>query len=328
MSFEFIAIGDITTDAFIKLSDAHINKNLKDGSKELCVRFADKIPYDKVTLVPAVGNAPNAAVAAARLGLKSALHTNLGDDMFGEEDLVQLKKQGVATDLVRVHKGQPSNYHFVLWFKAERTILVKHYDYEYKLEDLGSPWWIYVSSLGEAGLPLHDQIADYLEENPDIKMAFQPGTFQIKCGYERLERIYKRTEVFFCNVQEAQDILESSEGHGGKLAREMVSRGPKIACITDGPLGAFACDGTDTWFMPIYPDENPPYERTGAGDAFSSTVAIALSLGKSLPEALRWGPINSMSAVQKIGAQEGLLTREQLLEYLEKAPVDYQPKKL
>jgi sugar/nucleoside kinase (ribokinase family) len=80
--------------------------------------------------------------------------------------------------------------------------------------------------------------------------------------------------------------------------------------------------------MPTYPDPKPPYERTGAGDAFASTVTAALALGKPLSEALQWGPINSMSVVQQVGAQKGLLTREKLEEYLRNAPKDYNPRRI
>ena len=80
--------------------------------------------------------------------------------------------------------------------------------------------------------------------------------------------------------------------------------------------------------MPPYPDPKPPFERTGAGDAFSSTFVVALALGLDIPSALRWAPINSMSVVQYVGAREGLLTREKLEEYLAKAPKDYEPKKI
>ena len=78
--------------------------------------------------------------------------------------------------------------------------------------------------------------------------------------------------------------------------------------------------------MPIYP--HTPFERTGAGDAFASTIVSALALGKNLLEALPWGPINSMSVVQEIGAQKGLLTLEKLEEYLKNAPADYKLRKL
>jgi len=78
--------------------------------------------------------------------------------------------------------------------------------------------------------------------------------------------------------------------------------------------------------MPVYPHD--PYERTGAGDAFASTVSVALLKGKTLAEALTWGPINSMSVVQYVGAQEGLLTQSKLQEYLDKANASYAPQPL
>jgi len=87
-------------------------------------------------------------------------------------------------------------------------------------------------------------------------------------------------------------------------------------------------DGSDSWFMPIYPDPAPPYERTGAGDSFASTFISALALGKTPSEAIAWAPINSMSVVQKVGAQEGLLTREALEKLLAEAPDNYKAVKL
>ena len=108
----------------------------------------------------------------------------------------------------------------------------------------------------------------------------------------------------------------------------MATLGPKIAVITDGPKGAYVFDGADVWFMPPYPDIAPPYDRTGAGDSFSSTFVSALALGKTPSEAITWAPINSMSVVQKIGAQEGLLPRANLEKYLAEAPADYKAMKI
>lgn len=326
-NFDFISIGDITTDAFIRLKDASINCDVDKENCKLCVRFGDKVPYDDVTVVPAVGNSPNAAVSAARLGLKSALVTNMGDDDFGVEDLETLKSNDVDTRFVKVHKGKKTNYHYVLSYEAERTILIKHHEYEYTMPDVGEPKWFYFSSIGETAVDFHDRVADYLDEHPDIKLAFQPGTFQINVGYERLKRIYQHSEVFFCNVQEAQKILGKEEDVKS-LLKDMHALGPKIAVITDGPDGAYAMSDEGTWFMPAYPDPAPPFERTGAGDSFSSTFTVALALGKSIPEALSWGPINSMSVVQETGAQAGLLTRDKLEEYLQNAPDYYQPEKI
>ncbi len=332
--FDFIAIGDIVVDAFITMKAAKVRD--ENGNPELCFSFADKIPYEELEVISAVGNSPNASVSASRLGLNSALVTNVGDDDYGRECQRALENNSVNTQFLKVHSGEKTNYHFVLIYKADRTILVKHAEFDYKLPELGKPKWIYLSSLAENSLPYHLEIAEYLTKNPEVKLAFQPGTFQMELGYKKLKEIYTHTEVFFCNVQEAKRILNAVNPHIisqtiGKdrkeiiihLLAEMRKLGPTIAVITDGPDGAYADNGEKILFVPMYPDKKEPVDRTGAGDAFASTLTSALANGKSLEEALLWGPINSMNVVQYVGAQKGLLSRPQLEEHLENAPEEY-----
>ncbi len=329
--YDFIAIGDITVDAFIKLSekDARITTEEKTGRKVLSMYFGGKLPYEDVTTVNAVGNSPNAAVAAHRLGLRSALSANLGNDRNGKDCLEQLRTQGVDTDFVKVHEGKKTNYHYVLRYGAERTILIKHEEYPYILPNFRTPpKFFYFSSIGENGVAHHHEIAKYIQEHPETKLAFQPGTFQIRLGAKELADLYAVTEIFFCNKEEAQEILATEEQSIPSLLKGIKALGPKIPVITDGPNGAFALDGDTTWFMPMYPDPKEPVSRTGAGDAFSSTFTSAIILGLPVKTALAWGPINSMSVVQHIGAQTGLLTREQIEQYLKNAPADYVPKQV
>lgn len=324
--YDFLAIGDTVTDAFIRLKDPAAHIDIDRGAREICMRFADKVPYDDVTVVPAVGNSANAAVAASRLGLKSALVSNVGGDYFGKECVVALKQEKVATKFVTVHKKAKTNYHYVLWYGDDRTILVKHEEYDYQLPSIDNPKWVYLSSLGENSGRYHEEIADYFDKRPAVKLAFQPGTFQMKFGKERLAKIYKRADLFFSNKEEAQRILETDSPDIKKLLVMMFSLGPKIAVITDGVKGAYSYDGRTTWFMRPYPDPKPPLERTGAGDAFSSTFTAVLALGFDIKTALKWAPINSMSVVQQVGARAGLLSRKEIEKYLAEAPGDYEPK--
>src|SRR5262245_9213164 len=131
MDFDFVAIGDIVSDCFIRLKEAEVKCDLHHEHCRISMPFGDKIPYESVTVVPAVGNSPNAAVSAARLGLKSALIANLGDDAQGKECLASLQKDGVAADYITAHPGLKTNYHYVLWFDDDRTILIKHEKYNY-----------------------------------------------------------------------------------------------------------------------------------------------------------------------------------------------------
>lgn len=327
--YDFLAIGDMVTDAFIRLKQASVHCKYKKEECEICLSFGDKIPYEDAFVIPAVGNSANAAVAASRLGLASALATDIGEDYYGEECRKALLAERVATDYVREHHGAKTNYHYVLWYEDERTILIKHEAYPYALPDMDSPKWIYLSSLGEHADAYHEEIAAFLKTHPDTKLAFQPGTYQIKAGKEKLAPFYERADIFFCNKEEAERILGLPGGTDIKtLLAGVRELGPKIAVVTDGPAGAYACADGAMWMMPSYPDPKPPYERTGAGDAFSSTFTAAIALGQTVETALAWAPINAMSVVQQVGARAGLLTREELEAYLKKAPKDYAPRKI
>ncbi len=321
---DFIAIGDTVVDEFINLKEARVNCDINHQDCTISMRWGDKIPYDSSVLVPGVGNAANAAVAAARLGLSVGFVSNVGKDRFGEEILATFAKEGVDTKYVAVNENIPTNHHYVLCYEAERTILIRHEQYPYFIpKGLIPPTWMYLSSVGENSEAFHTELARWLREHPETKLAFQPGTFQIKMGKEKLAEIYSVAELVSVNKEEAQRILGLGETDIKELLEKMRSLGPKIALITDGINGAYAFDGTDMLKVPMYPDPKPPTNRTGAGDAMTSTFVIALALGKSLREALLWGPINSMSVVQNIGAQKGLLMRAALLKFLAEAPTAY-----
>ncbi len=322
---DFVAIGDCTVDEFIKLKDAEVHCAINSDECTISMSWGDKIPYDTSILVPGVGNAANAAVAAARLGLPSGFVSNVGKDRYGEEILEAYKREGVDATHVRVNDGIATNHHYVLWYNAERTILIRHEAYPYAIpEGFVPPKWIYLSSAGESSEQFHLDLAKWLEAHPETKLAFQPGTFQMEMGKEKLAELYKVTTLVACNKEEAERILGLGETDMGELLEKMRALGPKIALITDGPKGAYLSDGETRLKVPMYPDPKPPVDRTGAGDATTSTVVVALALGKSLKEALLWGPINSMSVVQAVGAQAGLLTREVLERYLSDAPEAYE----
>ncbi len=324
MHMDFLAIGDTAVDTFIKLLDAKVTCEINNERCTISMRFGDKIPFESAAIVPAVGNAANAAVSAARLGLTASYLAWVGNDRNGEDCIAALKKNGVDVSHIDVQEGKLTNSHYVLWYEAERTILIKHEDFECRLPmPLPSPKAVYLSSLSEHAIPLHDDIATWLEKNPKILFAFQPGTFQIKAGLKRLERIYMRANVFTANKEEYQRILGTAEEDPKQLMQIMRTKGPKTCFLTDGPNGAYGSSDTGTWKIPTYPDPKPPFERTGAGDAFASTATIAVLKGKSVPEALAWGPINSMSVVQAIGAQAGLLDEKTLMQYLRMAPKEY-----
>ena len=320
---DFLAVGDITIDDFIYLESVEI------VNKKMCMPWGDKIPFTKSIKVAGVGNAPNASVAASRLGLDAGIITHVGDDDYGEMCIKSLQEKGVSIDLVEKHKNKQTNFHYVLSYEGERTILVKHEDFDYK--DMQIPEcakMIYLSSVGRAAEGMHKEMANYVEKNPSVSLAFQPGTFQLEMGVDKILPLYKVCDLFFCNVEEAKRILNIDSAEIKDLLNGINKLGPKTILITDGPRGAYMYSDDTYWFMPPYPDPAPPKERTGAGDAFSSTFASFIAKGKSPIESLTRAPISSMSVVQDIGAQKGLLTEEQIEVFLSQAPENYRPKKI
>lgn len=319
---KILAIGDIFTDAFIKLNEevAQVQTDEK-GEKHLVLPLGSKPPYDGVDIVQGVGPAPNAAVSTARLGVNTGLVSFLGNDQVGLDAIAYLNGENVATEGVSVQEGMKTSYYYVLRYGAERTILVKNEAFEYTWVDPAEePEWVYLALMSDASWQFHEDLLSYLEAHPNVKLAFQPGTFHFKWGIEKLAGLYRRTHILVLNREEAVDITGQSYDSIRGLAHALHDLGPQKVVITDGPNGSYASYDFKLVTIPNYPDPAPPVDRTGAGDAFASTIVAALALGESMDTALTWAPINSASVVQKLGAQAGLLTREEVDRFLSEAP--------
>src|SRR3989344_7300639 len=141
--YDFVAVGDTVTDAFIRIKDASVNCDINKENCKICFRFKDKIAYESVNIPPGVSNAANPAVAASRLGLKTAFISNVGEDHYGKEILNNFKKENIGTEFITVNIGKQTNYHYVLWYEDDRTILIKHEEYDYKLPYFDDPKWVY-----------------------------------------------------------------------------------------------------------------------------------------------------------------------------------------
>lgn len=324
--FDLLTIGDCTVDIFTFPERAHVHCQLHgeqkvDGSAspnlatskerrcELCLSAADKVSSKGFELTFG-GNAANVAVGASRLSLKTGIYTHVGNDLFGKETLENFKKEKVDTSLVEVDKDQATNVNVIISSGGERTILTSHRPRQYLVPSVFSPW-VYFSSLAPGHDYFHAPFVRYIHEGR-VKLAFNPGSYQIKEGLAAYGQLLKITEVLILNREEVGRLLRLD--HALKPERELLSRlrdlGPRIVVVTDGLQGAYAFDGYEFIFQPATGVRAK--ERTGAGDAFSCGLVSALVLGKGLKEALKWGTLNAESVTQQVGAQAGLLTRAKL----------------
>ena len=102
-----------------------------------------------------------------------------------------------------------------------------------------------------------------------------------------------------------------------ELLNFVSTTGPKSVIITDGANGAYAKENTNYYHIGILPVD--AISRTGAGDAFSAGCLSALIKGKTLPEALIWGTVNSTSVIGYVGPQTGLLKESGMATWMDRA---------
>lgn len=320
---DIVAIGDSTEDIFLGLHDASVQCAIDGHSCMLCLDYGEKIGVDSKTIISAVGNAANHAIGVARLGCSTGIYTIVGDDDEGKRALEIFQQNKVDTAFVAIDAKHGTNLSIVINFKSERTILVYHEPRTYTLPDLASPSWIYLTSASEGGVEvLHQQVVAYLELHPNVRVAFNPGTHQIKLGKDLLMPLLAKTAIIFVNREEAARVLEVETRDVKVLAKAFHDIGISTVVITDGPDGSYASDGRQIYHLARFPVKE--VERTGAGDAYGSGFLAALVNKKTIPEAMQWGGANAASVVQHIGGREGLLEQgaiaHMIQEYVDITP--------
>ncbi len=322
--FDIVFVGDVAVDQYLTLDDGSTTVEAGPEGRRLVLPFGAKVSCEVTTTVAAGGNSSNAAVACARLGMRTALAAYVGEDTLGREAVASLRAEDVDASLVRLDPRLPTNRNFVLRVGHERTILVHHEQHDCQWPHLRPsevPSWLYLSSVGRDARDYEDQIVDWLHTEPHVSLAFEPGTLQIARGAGALDRLFRRAELVVCNREEAAALTGAHVGDdAANLLDRMLDLGPNQVVVTDGSAGAFGSDGTSKFAVPVFPDDGPVVDRTGAGDAFAATLVAALAAGLPLDRAMARAPVNSMRVVQHVGSQAGLLDDATLELLLAAAP--------
>jgi len=319
--FDLLSVGDATIDSFMVPLESETFCSIDKKECLIAFNYGDKIPVKNLDFSVG-GNAANNAVGSARLGISTSLVLTLGDDSVGNMIIEKLRAEGVDLTYVIQQPGTVSNYSTVINYSGERTIFVYHAprSYEFPVQ-LPTPPWVYLTSMGESFRPFYNHFIDWLAKYPQVKLAFNPGSWQLRAPKEEMEPVLTKTHVIFVNREEAEkmtDFGDSSE-RDRDLLISLNKLGPKVCIITDGGAGSIAYDSVNGKFVKVGVLPIDPYERTGAGDAFGSGTLAALIHGKSLDEALLWGTCNSASVIGYTGSQKGLLKISEVPEWLERA---------
>lgn len=314
---ELLTIGDATIDVFMSPVESDVLCNLDDKTCQICFTYGAKIPVKSMEFSIG-GNAANNVIGTKRLGVSSAIVLSVGDDATGKMIQATLAQEAVPTDFVIQQVGSTSNYSTIITYSGERTIFTYHAPRIYEFpQNLPPTPWVYLTSMGEGFRAFYDQVMKWLPANS--RLAFNPGSWQLKGGIAGIKDVLGKTAVLFVNREEAEKITGLTESHGKEkeVLAGLASFGVKIPIITDGNNGSFAFDGQKYIKVGVLPID--AYERTGAGDAFGSGTLSALIKGKTLEEALLWGTINSASVIGFVGSQKGLLKLDQLSTWIARA---------
>ncbi len=323
--FDLITIGDSLVDIFFIIDEGNSNCSLDRKTKKLCFNYAEKMCIEHSTHAVG-GNAANVAVGARKIGLKTAILTEIGDDINGQVVLDTLTKAGIDLSLIQIHKDQETRYSVVLNYDSERTILSYHAVRKYSLPVLPKTKWIYYTSLGKNFEKLQKQLVDHIKKHPDVKLAMNPGSYQIGNGLASIQKMLPHISLLIVNKEEAAKLAGKTARTNVKtLLKELTKRGPETIVITDSTRGSYGIQNGVVLHMPAFPIKAKA--RTGAGDAYTSGFLSATILGKPLEEAMLWGTANAGGVIQVFGAQKGLQNKKQI-QHTIKTYTSLRPKQL
>ncbi len=317
--FDLVTVGSAGLDIFLNIYDENKHLTLNKSSNELILRSGDKIMLDGYKF--SLGhNGANISVGSCRLGLKTTLFSEVGTDDFAKRIMDSLKSEGVNLANIAVKKGD-SSFSVIINFQRERTIFAenikRNHDFNF---DKVSGEFIYLTSLSRNWINAYLQTLTFIDKS-EAKLFFSPGSAQIEDKDKVMSDVLKRTHVLFLNKQEAADLLEKKKGftqvsennYVKQLLSELKQKGPEIVVITDSANGSFSIDSRGrTFFVNGYSTQI--VDKTGAGDAYAAAFIYATIRQKEPSEAMIYGAINASSVMERMGAQEGLLSSDILEE--------------
>jgi len=316
---DLLSVGDASLDVFIDPSESEALCRLDGKECLICFSYGDKIPV-KHLQISIGGNAANNAVGTKRLGVTSAAVLTLGGDEIGDQIVKRLKDEGVDITFVVQQPSTASNYSTVINYSGERTIFSykspRTYQFPVKIPKVS---WLYLTSMGDSFGPFYKSVVDWMRLNPEVKLAFNPGSRQLRAGVDAITDVIKISHIIYINRKEAEMItgLENTRGKERDLLSALVQMGVKMPIVTDGANGSFVFDDKKCLKCGILPID--AHERTGAGDAFGAGCVAALIKGKTFEDALVWGTVNSASVIGYTGGQKGLLKESEIDTWLERA---------
>lgn len=262
------------------------------------------------------GKGANQAVALARLGIPTYMIGNVGDDDFGKILLENLNSYGVNTSEISIKAESSSGVASITVDDvAENCIIVVHganammSDREIRrLEQL----------LPEASVVLFQLEIPMDTTFKAIRLCHERGVTVVldpAPTYPLPKDVYPLVDIITPNQIEIADLTGApvtDEASANHAANMLLKRGVKNVIIKMGDKGIFFADKDQCQLIPAI--KVSAIDTVAAGDAFNGALSAALSLGYTMPIALRWGITAGAISVTRQGAQNSMPTREELLK--------------
>ncbi|HEY5837347.1 5-dehydro-2-deoxygluconokinase [Streptomyces sp.] len=271
------------------------------------------------------GTAGNVAVAAARLGLRAAVLTGVGDDPFGAYIRTALRRFGVDDALVATVPGLQTPVVFCELFPPD-DFPIYFYRRPVAPDQCLTPdgldraavraaraLWITGSAL--AVEPTRSTVFAALEERERLggevwfDLDWRPGFWADPGEAPALyARALSYATLAVGNAEEAEVAVGSRDPE--TAAGLLLRRGVRTAVVKRGPQGVLARTGDALHTVPPVPVK--VVNGLGAGDAFGGALCAGLLAGDPLPEVLRAANAAGALVASRLACADAMPTRVEI----------------
>ena len=265
------------------------------------------------------GEAVNASIAAAKLGLKTAIVCALGEDEAGNMVRGALRRNGVDTSRVAVGPATPVTTMFVHEDGTRKSINNEAHRYNFHPEkDPAAFTDARAVMLGSLFRAPFDDPSIVLAVLKAAKVAGQTVIADTKLPNFRhltlddLRDALPLVDYLTPNEDEARYFTGKDDPDA--MADALLARGVKGVIIKLGAKGCLMKTPETAVRLPAYTIR--AVDSTGAGDNFAAGFASELLGGASAEEALRFANACGAICVTTVGAGTALESREQVLRFM------------